>query len=192
MFLMILLAPYKANNELRTQSIIEKIETGLSVELNDLQIESVYSICRMWRRFDLLKNTDRLSYILATAWHESRLEPVKEKRFFKHQIRERANQDRYWLDGFYGRGFVQITWLKNYEKQGVKLGLPLAINPDLVLRVDVAAEILVRGMLDGDFTGKKLSRYINNKNTNYLWARWVVNGRDKRELIASYAYKIEL
>ena len=179
------------NSIVRTYEVINKIEFNLGIGLSDLQLESVYCIVRNWRRFDKLKNRDRLAYILATAWHESRLEPIREKRFREHKVKQRKNQDRYWLTGFFGRGYVQLTWLHNYRKQSSKIGIPLHENPSLALQPSIAAEILVRGMLDGDFTGLKLSRYINHKGSDFLNARRVVNGIDRRELISSYANKFK-
>jgi hypothetical protein len=45
--------------------------------------------------------------------------------------------------------------------------------------------------MNGLFTGLRLSRFLNNKETDYYNARKVVNGVDKAELIASYAKEYE-
>jgi predicted chitinase len=126
------------------------------------------------------------SYVLATVDHETAhtFQPIKEIRERKTSPR-RANQDRYWLDNFYGRGYVQITWRKNYEKFGI------ADNPDLALEPETAYTILSEGMKGGDFTGKKLSDYINDEETNFIDARKVVNGLDKADLIAGRARKFQ-
>ena len=42
-------------------------------------------------------------------------------------------------------------------------------------------------MKHGVFTGKKLSDYVNENRKSYDLARYVINGRDKRDLIAKYA-----
>ncbi|MDP9855941.1 hypothetical protein [Agrobacterium tumefaciens] len=42
------------------------------------------------------------------------------------------------------------------------------------------------GMLEGLFTGKKLTDYFNLKKDDPVGARAVVNGRDKAKLIAGY------
>jgi hypothetical protein len=47
------------------------------------------------------------------------------------------------------------------------------------------------GCLEGLFTGKKLSDYINGRKKNYKLARRVVNGNDRASLIAGYARKFE-
>jgi len=58
------------------------------------------------------------------------------------QARIRQLQDRYWPSGFYGRGFVQLTWERNYRTTGQALGLDLVRHPDLALDPQHAARIL--------------------------------------------------
>lgn len=43
------------------------------------------------------------------------------------------------------------------------------------------------GMTAGWFTGKKLADYFNPKKENWIYARRIINGTDKANLIASYA-----
>jgi predicted chitinase len=50
-------------------------------------------------------------------------------------------QERYWPTGFYGRGFIQITWKDNYAAAGRALGLDLVGSPDLALGPPAAARI---------------------------------------------------
>jgi putative chitinase len=90
---------------------------------------------------------------------------------------------------FRGRGFVQITGRNNYDKLGRLLGIDLINNPDLALQPDIAAKILVIGMRDGIFTGKKLSHYINQTKTDYYNARRIVNGTDKASVIEQDSIK---
>jgi putative chitinase len=42
------------------------------------------------------------------------------------------------------------------------------------------------GMMDGSFTGKKLSDYFNPTTASWTSARRIINGLDKAQLIASY------
>lgn len=44
---------------------------------------------------------------------------------------------------FKGRGYIQITGRANYQKYGDKIGVDLVNNPDLALRPDIAAKVLV-------------------------------------------------
>jgi putative chitinase len=44
---------------------------------------------------------------------------------------------------FKGRGYIQLTGRDNYTRAGAALGLPLAQQPDLAARPDVAAKVAV-------------------------------------------------
>lgn len=148
------------------------------------------------------------AYILATAYHESY---NTRKNPHWHPIREGftatnagavaavtslfnrgAISKNYALPepngkSYYGRGYVQITWPKNYVRLGARIGQPLYENPDLALDRKIAAEILVVGMAEGLYTGRKLSSYINEQITDFRNARRIINGMDKADLIAGYA-----
>lgn len=159
------------------------------------------------------------AYILATAFHEtdSTMEPLEESEKGKHysygKWRTNSKGVKYcYTNGkknkvyteqeyphlYYGRGFVQLTWLDNYRRATAELRsrLPeqvdLVANPECACRSDIAAQVLVLGMMQGWFTGKKLSDYLSGGCPDYVNARRIVNGRDKAELIASYARVFEM
>ena len=91
---------------------------------------------------------------------------------------------------FRGRGHVQLTWRINYRKAGAFLKLPLEQQPDLAMRGDVSARILVWGMQTGAFTGKALKDYLPGTYgtaKQFEAARRIINGKDKASLIADYA-----
>lgn len=156
--------------------------------LTDIQLSNARLIILKFQRIgddDLHK----LNYILATAYHESKFYPIKERRAAPGTAVYDL-QNKYWNTGYYGRGFVQLTLKENYEKFGKLLDLDLLQNPDLVLNDNVAAFIINYGMINGTFTGKKLSDYINFSNVDYFSARRTVNGLDRADLIATYAKNI--
>ena len=97
----------------------------------------------------------QLAYILATAIGECHVRPIKEYRGTAGTS-HRARQDRYWFTGFYGRGFVQLTWRDNYQKFSDLLKIDLVGNPDLALNPTYAAKIITYGMKNGTFTGLRL------------------------------------
>jgi putative chitinase len=130
----------------------------------------------------------KLTYILATAWHESKLQLVKEKRATEGSDLY-IIQQKYWNSGYYGRGFVQLTFKSNYVKMGNRIGIDLVNNPELALDRRYAADIIVLGMMEGLFTGVALINYINNVE-DYVNARKVVNGLDRAELIAGHTASI--
>jgi len=149
-----------------------------------------------------------LAYMLATAYHETSftMQPIKEfggtayytKMYDitgEKPARAKANGNTTPGDGpkYCGRGYVQLTWKNNYALADRKLGLggKLVDNPTLMLEPDIAADTMFVGMTEGWFTGKRLSDYINDKGTDYLNARRIINGTDKASNIAAYAVKFE-
>src|SRR5690606_23522492 len=92
-------------------------------------------------------------------------------------------------------GYVQLTWEHNYEKASRELCdkalslvcVDFVANPKLLLEPEYAAPILIAGMAEGWFTGKKLSDYITLQKSDFKNARRIVNKMDRAELIAGYA-----
>lgn len=132
------------------------------------------------------------AYILATAYWETNktMKPVREAYWLSEQWRK--DNLRYWP--WYGRGYVQLTWEENYIKAQRILGTDLTKRPDNAMKPKIAAEVLVLGMRDGWFTGKRLSQYINDEEVDFIGARRIVNGTDRAGEIASLAraYRKEL
>lgn len=147
------------------------------------------------------------AYALGTAWHETAhtMQPVKEfggEAYFKRRYdieglrpdiaRQLGNV--YPGDGalFCGRGYPQTTGRANYVKLDKRLGLGglLITTPDVALRSDIAADMMVCGMGEGLFTGKSLADYLPSGPAAYgdfLRARRVVNGVDRAADIANAA-----
>lgn len=91
---------------------------------------------------------------------------------------------------FRGRGIGQPTGRDNYRRAGERLGLPLEDHPEIALEPDVSAAILLRGMAEGWFTGRKLPDYFNATTDDPVNARQIVNRMDKADLIAGYHSRI--
>lgn len=132
------------------------------------------------RNRGVLRN--QLAYILATAYHETAhtMKPVREYGGEKY-----LRSKKYYP--YVGMGYVQLTWDYNYKKAGDKLGADFIKNPKLLLEPKYASPILIIGMIEGWFTGKKLSDYITLNKSDFKGARRIVNGTDKADLIAGYA-----
>ncbi|MEM1123822.1 MAG: glycoside hydrolase family 19 protein [Bacteroidota bacterium] len=156
--------------------------------LSSIQKDSLEEIFGAW---EIYGDGDRnkLAYIIATAYWESKMQPIKERRA-RAGTKLYDIQNRYWLTGYYGRGFVQLTWERNYEKMSKFLGVDLVNNTDLALNPRYAARILVYGMMNGSFTRKKLSDYINSGKQDFFNARKTVNGTDKAAIIEGYTVDI--
>ncbi len=133
---------------------------------------------------------EQIAYVMATATHENNLGMFPEELSSGRQYEGRSdlgnNQPG---DGerFKGRGYVQITGRRNYTDWSQRLGVDLVANPELAADKDMAARILVVGMRDGTFTGRRLDQYVNDSQTDFTNARRVVNGTDKASLFASTA-----
>ena len=131
----------------------------------------------------------QLSYVLSTAIGESGIRPIKEIRCAEGTPCWKA-QNAYWYTGYYGRGFVQLTWQSNYQKFGAALKIDLVNNPDLALNPTYAAQIISLGMQKGMFTGVSLSTYINGSHQDFYNARKIINGLDAAQAFADRAEKI--
>ncbi|KQW31153.1 hypothetical protein ASE36_02395 [Rhizobium sp. Root274] len=147
-----------------------------------------------------------LAYMLATAHHETgeTLQPVRET-FAATNDEAVARLERafragklptvttpYWRPdavgrSYYGRGLVQITHRENYQTMSRITGLDLVAEPDLALRLDVAATILVVGMTEGLFSGARLADFFCGMKADWTGARKIVNGRDRAAKIAATA-----
>ncbi len=146
-----------------------------------------------------------LAYVLATAFHETAgtMQPVRET-LATSDAEAVARLDRafasgrlpsvkvpYWrpdADGksWLGRGFVQLTQKRNYEAMSDLTGEDLVADPGLVMRIDIAARILIEGMRVGLFTGWRLNYFFGRDKADWVGARKIVNGTDRAELVAGY------
>jgi hypothetical protein len=128
---------------------------------------------------------EAIQYILGTVEHETAgtFKPVREAFWLSEEWRKK-NLSYY---PYYGRGFVQITHQKNYEKFSKLLNVDLVKNPDLALELENALFILIYGMKEGLFTGKKLSDFFNKYGSNFIRARNIINGLDRAERVARMA-----
>ncbi len=151
------------------------------------QVNGMTTILNEWET-NYKNNDDRfLAYMLATAFHETAttMQPIRE--FGKGAGRKYGIPDPVTKQVYYGRGFVQLTWKDNYATFGKILKTDLVNNPDLALNLANATKIMFVGMLNGSFTGKKLSDYFTTAKTDWVNARRIINGVDRAQLIAGYA-----
>lgn len=147
--------------------------------------------------FYAIHDKSHISYVLASAHHESRV-----GKFMTEFADGTAYEGRADLcntqpgDGpkYKGRGFVQITGRCNYTRYTQLLSVTreevdLINNPEQAAQPTIAAMIIAHGMSNGGFTGKRLSDYGTDPNYDFVGARWIVNGQDKAESIAKIARK---
>ena len=165
--------------------------------MTDLTRGDTQLIIDLARSHGLLRN--QLAYVLATAYWESgkSMKPVAEAYYLQPKYHWTDKQMDEWRKKnlryypWYGRGYVQITWEKNYIRLGKRLDLDLTSDPDVVMQPAVAAKIIVVGMKEGLFTGKKLADYITLQKSDFVTARKIVNGLDRAADIAEFAKKYD-
>lgn len=142
-----------------------------------------------------------VAYGLATADIETAhtFEPVREAYYLGAKAEAwRKKNLRYYPH--YGRGYVQITWLKNYQwldKASAEAGLTepgeILADLDLALRPDIAALALRLGLEEGryDAQGKRMADRLpvsgNATRAQFVNARYLVNIQDKAGPIADVA-----
>tara|TARA_R110002111_G_scaffold131308_2_gene196317 strand:+ start:344 stop:829 length:486 start_codon:yes stop_codon:yes gene_type:complete len=115
------------------------------------------------------------------------MQPVVEAYWLSEEWR--AKNLRYYP--WHGRGFVQLTWQRNYVRAGKALDMDLITDPDRVMEPDISVKILVRGCMEGWFTGRSIPDYITLQRSDFVNARRVVNGTDRAENIAKIAEKYD-
>jgi predicted chitinase len=123
-----------------------------------------------------------LAYALATIEHETAgtFEPIEE-------IKGRKSARRLGYEGgtnYFGRGFIQLTHLRNYKKMGERIGMgdELAKNPALAATPDVAAKVLAAFFKDNN-----IARLAHNGD--FVDARRPVNPDMQAGWIAQLAWK---
>lgn len=127
----------------------------------------------------------QIAYVLATAQWETNhtFAPVKEA-YWKSEAWRKDNLHYY---PYYGRGYVQLTWKRNYISYSQIMREKLSVNLDLALDPKIALFVLVHGFKMGKFTGRKLEDYVNRSHADFKNARRCINGLDKWNEIKTIA-----
>lgn len=166
------------------------VKDRITGKLSQVQMDSMNAILRRMVGMPV----QHVAYVMATAWHEARFKPQRE---WGRGLGKPYGRKGKYGQAQYGRGLVQLTWDRNYKWADDRLGLNGALlkNFDLALDPNVAADVLVIGMLEGAFAsnGKPLGAYGPDRDGvfDYRRARQTVNIMDKATLIAEYARKFE-
>jgi len=140
------------------------------------------------------------AYMLATTKWEcaDTWQPIEESdkgqgQPYGNPVTVTGSDGKTYVNTYYGRGYVQLTWEANYQNmsQNLNLGDQLLIHPEMALDPSIAYQIMSFGMRNGSFTGVALGDFINNSQTDYVDARQIVNGLDHAADIAAYATTLE-
>jgi putative chitinase len=164
--------------------------------LGQSQVDGFNYLLSVWEQYFEAKNprdgTNWLAYCLATVYHETAytIEPIEE--YGKGVGKSYGNPAGPYNQIYYGRGYPQLTWWKNYIagqtnlKNRYNVVAPLEQQPQQMLIPSVSSLVLYDGMVYGWFTGNSLQTYFNATIEDPVNARKIVNGLDKASLIASY------
>lgn len=149
-------------------------------EMDQQQVDGINRVCKLaLDEYEL--PAAHVAYILATVYHETgrRMHPVREtfatsdkqavsrlEHAYKHG-RMPYVKNPYWRSdpSYFGRGEVQLTHKSNYWRMDkvvrrVYPDVDIVTHPNLIIdRPEVSTLILVDGMVNGAFTGKKLRDY---------------------------------
>jgi len=140
------------------------------------------------------------AYMLATTkWECADMwQPIEEYGMGQGQpygdpVTVTGSDGKTYVNTYYGRGYVQLTWEANYQNmsRNLNLGDQLLIHPDQALHPPIAYDIMSFGMRMGSFTGVGLGDFLNGSGTDYVNARQIVNGLDHADAIAEYASTLE-
>jgi putative chitinase len=163
-------------------------------KLDQSQVEGFEAILDEWEADDTLVDLRWLAYMLATAWHETAHTMQALCEYGRGKGKKYGKPDPKTGEIYFGRGLVQLTWAANYKKMADILAVDLYEKPALALDLHIAVMIMFEGMLTrksfkGDFTGKSLENYFNQKVDDPIGARRIINGTDRAETIAGYHKK---
>lgn len=181
-----------------------RLKLILSAPITESQALGFNAILKELNTFKATKA--EASYIIATALHETnrKMLPKEEDEYPEFYI------DMYDIEGarkttalrlgnteagdgekYKQRGFVPVLGKNNYKAFEDLLEIPLTKQPELLSDVEVASKALVKGMLEGVYTGFYLSKYINNRSVDYINARRVTKGVESAKKVAILAQQIE-
>lgn len=184
------------------QAFFDAVRSRPFGRLTQQNVDGMQAILDEWRALYPDGDAHHLANILAQIYHETatRMVGIKETVMPRHTNTSPSDDevirrlDRafangqltwvrtpYWSDGWFGRGMIQLTHRANYEKMGKRLGVDLVGNRDLALDNRIGARIAIVGMMEGLFTGRKLSDYTFPRALDAgsgQHPRRIVNGHD--------------
>jgi putative chitinase len=160
----------------------------MSNDLRQSQVDGMNAILDEWEAKYATDDDRWLAYALATTYHETdqQMQPTEE--YGKGRGMAYGKPDPTTGQVYYGRGFVQLTRERNYERMSGLLDVDFVHHPELALKLGNATSIMFIGMINGLFTGKYLSDYFNKAKEDWVNARRIINGLDKAQAIAMYGH----
>lgn len=163
------------------QRMIDQLVQGAPAESRDSARKAIPIISKALEQEGIL-DSNVLAYALATIEHETdaTFEPVEE-------IQGRVSARRFGYEGgtnYFGRGYIQLTHLRNYRMFGERIGMGdrLVENPDLATSPEIAAKILAAYFKDNNVA------YLASQG-QFVAARTPINPDSNGWRVANLAYK---
>jgi hypothetical protein len=188
---------FKAKKKDKTTGMISVVEKAVSLDKSIVDSEHRAVIEAIFDRWETTGggNPKHLALMLGTAYRETcgrMLSTVGEacgctKTCSKDEYKDsRYGQKDSCGRAYFGRGFVQLTGVKNYESVGRRLGIPLKDYPSLAYEQPFAIMMLVDGVKGRWFAGKHLNTYLNDEITDWVRARESVNPGSPNKAATGY------
>jgi putative chitinase len=168
--------------------------------LDNIQTSGLRGLLGFCEKDNHVSDVRWTAYMLATVKHEcgNRWQPIEEcgkgrNMAYGTPVRVKGNDGKIYTNTYYGRGYVQLTWVDNYRKMSYNLNLgdDILVHPERALEASIAYRIMSFGMRNGSFTGVCLSDCISRSKCDYHGARQIINVHDQAPLIQGYAQKLE-
>jgi putative chitinase len=150
-------------------------------KISPSQTEGINAIIDEWDA-STFNDLRWLAYLLASVYHETgkEMQPTREKGGDKY-LRTKPYYP------YVGMDLLQTSWKYNYQKVKDFTGRDVITHPNLIADLKTSAKVALHFMVNGLYTGKKLSDYFNHSKSDWINARRIINALDKADLIASYA-----
>lgn len=174
----------QASSVMLDQESVEKLISGVPEKGKDGARKSIPLIAKALEKEGIL-DSNVLAYALATIEHETdeTFEPLEE-------IGGRVSARRLGYEGgmnYFGRGYIQLTHLRNYKMIGERIGMgdKLVKNPELAGTPEIAAAILAAFFKDNNVANLA-------SEGNFIAARRPINPDLNGRSVARLAYKYEI
>lgn len=176
------------------KNFYDHIRGMFGAKLEQSEVDGIEAILKAFNGLDLRY----AAYALATAYHETgrAMRPIEEYgrgKAYDYGGKVKMSRKPYTTPDkiYFGRGMVQLTWFENYENMTTaakKAGKDWDFlnKPELLLQMEPSVWVMRYGMLNGSFTGKKLSDYFDGAKEQPISARRIINGVDQATRIAGY------
>ena len=134
-----------------SQIAITYLQKNQSITLSPDQISNLNLIIQDYlsKDTDSPANADRLWFVISAAYQISNLTLKTETRVKNTSSLAWEFQNKYWFTGYYGRGFIPLTFELNYRRFSQILGIDLLGNPDAALTQEIGTLILSLSALKG-------------------------------------------